>query len=346
MIAPTKPRIAVCIGAFEYGGQGTVVEQELIQLHDRFDLTLVSEKILRPVPDGVQAIELSAWKLFPATNPALIALLRGFDLVHCHDSLGMMLAARASGTRFVVTSHGIAPIRLRPTLRSKVEGRITLSAYPSLYRSAHVVVSISGYVATWLKTFSGVDARIIPNGVAGVMPSSSSRPTDRRLLYVGEISRRKGIVDLIQGLQTAPEDVTLDLVGRPSPPSFWLETSRSRLSDRVRFHGILEPADLAQAYASAFCTCSASFWEGYGLLVIEGFSFGRPSIVRGQGGMLEQVEQSRAGCSFQTPNEIAACIEVVTENWEELAKRAKEFASSHTWRETFRLYGDLFQSLV
>lgn len=346
MISPAKARVAVCIGAFEYGGQGTVVEQELIHLQDRFDMTLISEKIQRPVPDGVEAVELSAWKLFPATNPALISLLRGFDLVHCHDSLGMMLAARAAGKRFLVTSHGIAPIRLRSTLRSKVEGRITLAAYPSLYRSADVVVAISGYVATWLKQFAGVDARLIPNGVTGVMPSNSSRPTNRTLLYVGEISGRKGIADLIEGLQASPEDVTLDLVGKASPPSYWSETSGSKLSDRIRFHGILEPDDLARAYASAFCTCSASFWEGFGLLVLEGFSFGRPSIVRGQGGMLEQVEKSGAGCCFQTPGEMAACIEVVTENWEELSQRAREFASTHTWRETFRAYGDLFQSLV
>jgi glycosyltransferase involved in cell wall biosynthesis len=346
VISPAKARVAVCIGAFEYGGQGTVVEQELINLQDQFDITLISEKIRRPVPDGVAAIELSAWKPFPATNPALIALLRRFDVVHCHDSLGMMRAARAARKRFVVTSHGIAPIRLRPNVRSKVEGRITLAIYPRLYRSADVVVAISSYVATWLKEFSGVDAQIIPHGVTSVMPSSSSRPSDRKLLYVGEISGRKGIADLIEGLQASPKDVTLDLVGRPSPPSYWSETSRSKLSDRIRFHGILEPDDLAGAYASAFCTCSASFWEGFGLPVLEGFSFGRPSIVRGQGGMLEQVEQSGAGCCFQTPNEIAACIEVVTENWEEFSNRAREFASIHTWRATFRAYGNLFQSLV
>jgi glycosyltransferase involved in cell wall biosynthesis len=344
--SPAKARVAVCIGAFEYGGQGTVVEQELIHLQDRFDLTLISENIRRPVPDGVEAIELSAWKPFPATNRALIALFRRFELVHCHDSLGMMLAARAAGKRFVVTSHGIAPIRHRPTVRSKVEGRITLAAYPSLYRSADVVVAISRYVATWIKEFSGVDAQIIPHGVTSVTPSGSRRPTDRKLLYVGEISERKGIADLIEGLQASPKDVTLDLVGRASPPSYWSQTRLSKLSDRIRVHGILESADLARAYASAIATCSASFWEGFGLPVLEGFSFGRPAIVRAQGGMLEQVEQSAAGCCFRTTNEIAACIEVVTEKWEELSNRAIEFASTHTWREAFRIYGDLFQSLV
>ncbi|TMC54761.1 MAG: glycosyltransferase family 4 protein [Chloroflexi bacterium] len=323
-----------------------MVEQELIHLQDRFDLTLISERMLRAIPDGVSAVELSPWRPFPATNPALRALLRRFDLVHCHDSLGMMVAARAAGKRFLVTSHGIAPIRLRPTTRSKVEGRITLAAYPSLYRSADVVVAISRYVATWVKEFAKVDAQFIPNGVAGVMPSISSRPTERKLLYVGEISKRKGVADLIDGLQASPKDVSLDLVGRASPPSYWSDASRSKLSDRIRFHGILEPADLAHAYASAFCTCSASFWEGFGLPVLEGFSFGRPSVVRGQGGMLEQVEESGAGCCFQTPSEMAACIDVVTENWEEFSKRGREFASIHTWRETFRAYGDLFQRLL
>jgi glycosyltransferase involved in cell wall biosynthesis len=344
-VTPNKARVAVCIGAFEYGGQGTVVEQELIHLQERFDITLISERIQRPVPDGVAGIELSAWKFFPMTNPALVTLLRRFDLLHCHDSLGMMLAARAAGKRFVVTSHGIAPVRLRPTVRSKIEGTITLAAYPGLYRSSDVVVAISNYVATWLRKFSGVVAQVIPLGVTGVMSSISSQPTDRTLLYVGEISGRKGIGDLIEGLGSSPEDVTLDLVGRVSP-AYRSETSRFKLSDRIRFHGILEPDALARAYASAFCTCSASFWEGFGLPVLEGFSFGRPSIVRAQGGMLEQIELSSAGCCFRKPSEIAACIEVVTESWHEFSKRASEFARTHTWRETFRAYGDLFQSLI
>src|SRR6266566_9903156 len=136
-----KTRVAVCIGPFEYGGQGTVVEQELIHLQEEFDVTLVSEVVRRTVPAGVAALTVSAWKPFPRTNPVLTDLLRQFDLVHCNDSLGMMLAARAAHKPFVVTSYGIAPIRLRSSLRSKVEGQITLAAYPHLYRSANAVVA-------------------------------------------------------------------------------------------------------------------------------------------------------------------------------------------------------------
>jgi len=258
----------------------------------------------------------------------------------------MMLAARAAHKPFVVTSYGIAPIRLRSSLRSKVEGQITLAAYPHLYRSANAVVAISGYIATWLRGFAGVNAKLIPLGVSGVKASGSSRPSTKNLLYVGEISARKGIRDLIEGLPYTPEDVTLDLVGRGSPKQFLSGIRRLHLAGRVRFHGVLEQPALADAYASAFCTCTASFWEGFGLPILEGFSFGRPSIVRAQGGMLEQIQQSGAGCTFESTDEIGRYVDVVSDNWLELSTRAMEFATIHSWRETFRAYGDLFRSLI
>jgi glycosyltransferase involved in cell wall biosynthesis len=346
MILPTKPRVAVCIGAFEHGGQGTVVEQELIHLQDRFELTLVAERITKPVPDGVSAVEVSAWRTLPATNPALIDLLRRFDLVHCHDSLGMMLAALAARRRFVVTSHGIAPVWLRSTARSAVEGLVTLVAYPRLYRSADVVVAISRYVANWLKTFAGIEAHLIPNGVTDVIAANPSQPLTRRLLYVGEISRRKGIGDLIEGLKSTPRDVTLHLVGGGRTAPFIAYADRLQLADRIQFDGFLELAALSNAYASAFCVCSASLWEGFGLPILEGFSFGRPAIVRAQGGMLELVQEASAGCHFQQATEFAGCIEAVTQNWEELSERARAFARLHPWSEVFRAYGELFRNLI
>jgi glycosyltransferase involved in cell wall biosynthesis len=344
--SPKAPRVAVCIGAFEYGGQGTVLEQELLHLRDRFDLTLIAERIERSVPDQITTVQISSWRTFPAVNPKLVDLLKGFDLIHCIDSLGMMLAARATGRRFVVTSVGIAPARVRSTARSAIEGLITELAYPGLYRSATVVVAISAYVANWLRTFAGVEAQLIPLGVSDVPVLRPRKPPSRTLLYVGEVSRRKGIKDLVDGLQFAPKDVTLDIVGKGNAVPFQAEANRLGLGDRIRFHGILESTALSKAYASAFCTCSASLWEGFGLPVLEGFSFGRPSIVRAQGGMLELVQQSSAGCYFRKTADIAACIETITEDWEGFSERAITFASRHTWRRTFDSYGELFQSLV
>jgi glycosyltransferase involved in cell wall biosynthesis len=223
---------------------------------------------------------------------------------------------------------------------------ITQLTYPKLYRAANEVIAISQYVATWLKRFAQVDARLIPLGIARVVDTGPTRPSTRKLLYVGEVSSRKGIRDLVQGLHRASSDVTLDVVGKGDYEPFLVEANRLRVADRIRFRGILEQSALSDAYASAFCTCTASLWEGFGLPVLEGFSFGIPAVVRAQGGMLELVQQSNAGCSFHQPAEMASCIEAVTQDWEGLSERARQFALRNTWRITFEAYRDVFTALL
>src|SRR5205823_14067275 len=100
-------------------------------------------------------------------RPALVRILKGFDLIHCHDSLGLMAAAVLTSKPVVVTSHGIAPIRLRDSFRSRLEGLVTLAAYPHLYRRASAVVAISAYIAAWLKGFADVEPTVIRNGTIG-----------------------------------------------------------------------------------------------------------------------------------------------------------------------------------
>lgn len=341
-----RPTLAVCIGAFEAGGQGTVVEQELLHLADRFRITLFAERVDRPVPNGVESVVLPTWSPFPRPSPAAIATLGRFDLVHCMDSLGYMACARRSGRPWVVTSHGICPPKLRSSTRSKLEGRITLLAYPAFYRKATVVVAISGYIGRWVHDFAGVEPEVIPNGVAAVAGPLMGRPDDERLLYVGEISDRKGIHDLMEGLAATPASVGLDLVGRGDLDRFRTVASATGLADRVRFLGSLPDEDLRGLYGSCFAVCSASHWEGFGLPVLEGFAHARPAIVRDQGGMREQVTESRAGTCFVTADQLPRCVEEVSANWHTFSTAGRAYALDHPWSATFDRYERLFRRLL
>ena len=339
--------MALCIGAFEAGGQGKVVDQELHHLSERFRVTLFAERIDRPVPDGVDAAVLPVWSPFPRTSGRAIRTLAGFDLVHCMDSLGYMACARRSGRPWIVTSLGICPPRFRPSLRSKLEGSVTLAAYPALYRSATAVVTISGYLARWVRDFADVDAQVIPLGVPGVDgPSRQGPPGDERLLYVGEISARKGIGDLLEGVAATPPAVSLDLVGRGDIRRFERLASVHGASSRVRFLGALSDEDLADRYRSCFAVCSASHWEGFGLPVLEGFAHGRPAIVRDQGGMREQLVQSGAGSCFRTPQQLPSCVEVVRGEWSAFSDAGRTYALSHPWATTFERYERLFHRVL
>lgn len=335
-------RLAVCIGAFEYGGQGVVVEQELLHLRDEFDVTLLSETSTRPVVDGIGHVEVTPFKSFPRIDPAAVHQLRLFDLVHCHDSLGFMAAAVAANRPLVVTSHGIAPARVRNSMGSAAAGLVTELAYPYLYRRAHVLVAISEYVASWIRRRTHRRPVVIPNGISKV--ESGSAPVARRLLYVGEVSRRKGISDLLDGLESCSTEITLDVVGRVVGAIDPRMTS-GPLAVRLRAHGVLSESELQRLYSTCFATTSASFWEGFGLPVLEGFGFGRPAIVRRQGGMAEQVDQSGAGLCFRSAAEIPGCIEAVAAKWNHFSDRATTYAARHRWSAVFQRYAHIFKAL-
>lgn len=339
-----KKSLVICIAAYEYGGQGTVVENECDFFRDVFDTTLVASTIAREVPAGIRVVELGGYNR--RSYELLRNLLNKNDIIHCHDSLVLMRAAKSAHKPFVVTSHGIAPPWLRPSLRNAMESLVTQAAYPYFYRSAAAVVAISEYIARWITRVSRVRPIVIPNGVDDVRNNVTDRPSRRSLLYVGEISRRKGIDDLLSALRACPEDVTLDLVGRGDVTKYRSRAEAAGLANRVTFHSYVEDEDLDQMYGSCFATCSASKWEGYGMPVLEGFRWGRPAIVRAQGGMQELVVTSGAGECFARVTDFASCVAGVESNWEEMSRRALAFASTRSWPETFSRYEELFSDLI
>lgn len=342
-----RPKLAVCIGAYEYGGQGTFIEAELSFFRERYPTTLIAERIDRPVPSGVNAIEMPAWGLLGRRNKALVELLTHFDLVHCSDSLGLMRAAIQSDTPVVVTSHGIAPPRIRGNLTAALRGALTLLLYPRLYRSADIVIAISSYIGDWVREFASIEPRVILLGAeAPARLNSLDRPSNRNALYVGEVSPRKGISDLLRGIAAGPPDVTLEIVGRGDVGRYAQEARTLGIRDRVSFRGTLPEADLRARYRAAHCTVTASLWEGFGLPIMEGFRFGRPCVARAQGGMQELIDLSGAGRTFEDPLELGACVDDVTRCWDEMARRALAFAAAHTWEKTFQAYALTFETVL
>ncbi len=130
------------------------------------------------------------------------------DLVHVHSALaptvtalraGMLAAAaRARGARVVVHAHGgrVATI----AAGSRTARLIAMSLRP-----AHAVVAVSNRVLRTLVEF-GVDAerlRHVPNGIeVDRFAPSREAHSPPRLLFVGGITARKGVLDLARASTT------------------------------------------------------------------------------------------------------------------------------------------------
>jgi len=136
-----------------------------------------------------------------------------------------------------------------------------------------------------------------------------------RLVFVGNIIPRKGLETLIKGLADAETDAELTVVGRTVDPGYAdrvrRRIRRRGLSDRVRLTGELSTAELAATLRSSHVLAVPSRYEGFGIVYLEGMSFGLPAIASRAGGATETVVDGETGV-FVDPDDPAGIARAVS----------------------------------
>ena len=126
-------------------------------------------------------------------------------------------------------------------------------------------------------------------------------PVDRPLgIFVGRLSREKGIVDLLHAWEHVPAPATLVVVGPDMPGHPWDETTRAReiaaapaLAGRVIFHGaVTDPAPL---YRAADFAIVPSHWESFGLSAAEAMASGLSVAASAVGGLTDYIVDGTNG---------------------------------------------------
>jgi len=120
-----------------------------------------------------------------------------------------------------------------------------------------------------------------------------------RIVFVGNITSRKGLDTLIDGVAAAESAIELTVVGTPTDDRH-VETIKARihdygLEDRVRFAGRLPDAELAAVLESSHVLTVPSRYEGFGIVYLEGMSFGLPALASRAGGATDIVTDGETG---------------------------------------------------
>lgn len=102
------------------------------------------------------------------------------------------------------------------------------------------------------------------------------------ILYVGSLTRRKGIAHLIDALpqiRAQIPDVRLLLAGEGDQrPVLETQAAALGLSDSIHFAGFIQPADLPALYASAHVFAFPSLEDSYASVITEAASCGLPIV--------------------------------------------------------------------
>lgn len=141
----------------------------------------------------------------------------------------------------------------------------------------------------------------------GIIPPLPPQPAPTKLegrilfLYVGAFNPRKGTDVLFAALPkvlTECPNAEFLIAGRQYQSTWWTEFQAkhgSRFASRVRCPGLITRSELVALYASCDVVVAPSRYESFGLVYVEGMSFGKPVVGCDTGGIPEVVTDGITG---------------------------------------------------
>lgn len=175
---------------------------------------------------------------------------------------------------------------------------------------------------------------------------------ERYLLYVGTIDRRKDYPTLLRALHQLNTKIHLVIAGSliRGRTDFLQLVERLGLTKRVRFMGYVPDQELPGLYKGAVAFVYPSFYEGFGLPVLEAMACGTPVVtynttslpeVIGEGGILLDLPVSPQTLADQ----VSRVLEDETLRFE-LVRRGLEQAKRFQWQTTARLMLEAYEVLA
>ncbi len=123
------------------------------------------------------------------------------------------------------------------------------------------------------------------------------------VLYIGRLSKEKGLHTLLDAWKRLPKGCSLDIVGDgPDRKELEEETQRCGLS-AIQFRGRLSHAEsLAAMKSASFLILPSEWYEGFPMTIAESLACGTPVICSKLGAMEEIIDDFRTGLHF-TPGD-------------------------------------------
>ncbi|GAA2889854.1 glycogen synthase [Microbacterium esteraromaticum] len=308
-----------------YGGAGVHVAELVAALRSSIDVRVRAFGAERAEP-GTVAYSVPAE--LAGANPALQTLgtdlvmvgdVAGADLVHSHTwyaNFAGHLASQLHGIPHVLTAHSLEP--LRPWKAEQLGGGYAVSSGIErlAYENAAAIIAVSaGMRQDILRSYPQVDparVRVIHNGIdverwrpvenPAFLESIGMDPSRPSVVFVGRITRQKGLPYLLRAAQLLPKDVQLVLcAGAPDTPEIMAEVQEGvRLLQQTRegvvwIERMLPRDELSAILAAATTFVCPSVYEPLGIVNLEAMACGAAVVGTATGGIPEVVDDGVTG---------------------------------------------------
>ena len=250
----------------------------------------------------------------------------GTDLVHSHTwyaNLAGHLAGLLHGVPHVISAHSLEP--LRPWKAEQLGGGYALSSWAekTAYEAASGIIAVSnGMREDILRCYPAVDperVKVVHNGIdleawkhpqgqeadavaAATLKRLGIDPDRPTIVFVGRITRQKGLPHLLRACEQLPADVQVILcAGAPDTPEIKAEVEglvarlREKRTGVVWIEEMLPRPELIAVLAASDVFVCPSVYEPLGIVNLEAMAVGLPVVGSATGGIPDVIVDGETG---------------------------------------------------
>jgi len=306
------------------------------------------------------------------------------DVVHCHTwyaQFAGIIAKLCYGIPLVITTHSLEP--LRPWKREQLGRGYDASSWveKTAIEMADAIIAVSKETKVDVLKHFNVDekkVKVIYNGInlqQYIVTSETSTLDEYGIdkakpyvLFVGRITRQKGIIHLVNAIKYIDPDTQIILcAGAPDTDDIAKEMEDSVAEVKktrenvIWIDKMLEKKEIIQLYSHADVFCCPSIYEPFGIINIEAMACGTAVVASAVGGIKEVVIDGETGILVPVEQQTQAPFEPLDPDRfaKDLADGVNKLIQNKELRETMAIKGrkrvedyfakqveDLYKSLV
>ena len=287
-------------------------------------------------------------------NPSfmLSALLKtkfgkNYDIIHAHHPTAA-LAFKGSSAKKVVTFHGVFSNQIG-MLHGKTAQNLSNKYEQNALKWADAITTGSKDSFDYYSN-QGYHPYYIPNAIEiDSLPLDINQKYEKQIIFVGRLSKEKGIESLIRLSEILPKNIHLVIIGSGPLENEIKQTAKDH--SNIDFLGYLPKNKVIPLIRGSFALIQPSLAEGISTTMLEAMACRIPIIASNVGGNKELIINNENGflVNPESINEINKKIIELSENKilvKNFGQKSSELVKNFEWSNIGKKYLELYKSLL
>jgi len=270
-----------------------------------------------------------------------------FDIVHAHNIPSAYAMKNINGKK-ILTQHGIYSQQIE-LLHGKTTRNLMNNFERNALKWADAITVISKEAHEYY-TKLGFKTIQIPNAInLKNLPQDKDRRFEKQIIFVGRLSKEKGIETIIEVSKKLPNDINLLIVG--SGPESEKIKKFAKTQDNIHYLGYQTHENSVKLIQGSDILIQPSLHEGISTTILESMACKIPVIASNVGGNKELILDNQNGFLInpESSDDIIKKIMMIIDDKllaKKFGEKSFELIENYEWSKIGEKYLKLYQSLI